>query len=159
MPPQRVSTRCFSLPAAGKIKTGLVFERRLSRQIETAHGAKKCAMIQVKCEGCALNFEAPYEAAGRKGRCPHCGAVSDIPGEPEGKKEAASERKAVEKRPPALIPCPACGNKISNSAESCPGCGHKTAPDDISGEKSGCEVLIPLLEDIIAELKKASGEY
>lgn len=113
-------------------------------------------MIQVKCDGCALNFEAPDEAAGKKGRCSHCGTVSDIPGVPGDKHEAGSGGNSAGKRPPALIPCPACGAKISDCAETCPGCGHRTEAGD---GKSGCEVLVPLLEDIISELKKVSGEY
>ncbi len=115
-------------------------------------------MTQVKCEGCALNFEAPVESAGKQDKCPHCGAVCTIPDVPGEKTAGTPEKKAAEGRAPALVPCPACGKQISDFAEFCPGCGHKSAPER-GGERIGREDLIPYLEHIIEELKKMHGEY
>ncbi len=115
-------------------------------------------MIQVKCDGCALNFEAPEELAGKQGKCTHCGAVSNIPDVPGGKPAGTSEKMSSERSAPALMPCPACGKQISDFAEFCPGCGHKSASER-GGERIGREDLIPYLEHIIEELKKMHGEY
>jgi len=38
--------------------------------------------ITTTCPGCGKAIEAPESAAGRKARCPQCGAVVVIPGEP-----------------------------------------------------------------------------
>ena len=38
--------------------------------------------ITTTCGGCGKAIEAPESAAGRKARCPQCGAVVVIPGEP-----------------------------------------------------------------------------
>ncbi len=115
-------------------------------------------MIQIKCDGCALNFEALDELAGKQGKCPHCGAVCNIP-DVSGEKIADTPgKKAGERRAPTLVPCPACGKQISDFAEFCPGCGHKAAPGS-GRERVGLEDFIPYLEHIIEELKKMHGEY
>jgi len=38
--------------------------------------------ITTTCPGCGKPIEAPDKAAGRKARCPQCGGVVQIPGEP-----------------------------------------------------------------------------
>ena len=116
-------------------------------------------MIQIKCGGCALNSEAPDELAGKQGKCPHCGAVCDIPDVSGEERADTPGKKAGEKRrAPALVPCPACGKQISDFAEFCPGCGDKSSSPG-AGERVGRGDLIPYLEHIIEELKKMHGEY
>ena len=37
-------------------------------------------MIEFDCEGCGKHLKAPKSLAGRKSKCPHCGAICTIPG-------------------------------------------------------------------------------
>jgi len=39
--------------------------------------------VEFHCEHCGKHVKAPSEAAGRKGKCPHCQAVCYIPSPPE----------------------------------------------------------------------------
>ena len=35
--------------------------------------------IEFNCEGCQYHFKVPDSMAGKKGKCPKCGAITSIP--------------------------------------------------------------------------------
>ena len=43
--------------------------------------------IRFKCSSCGREVTAPDDAAGRKGRCPHCGQSNEIPSVPAGEQD------------------------------------------------------------------------
>ena len=93
--------------------------------------------IEFKCQSCQQDVTTPDEAAGKKGKCPHCGEVMRIPelsrSSPLNSPQAAAPSK------PAATPaassggiefsCPQCGNVVNTPASAagkkgkCPHCG------------------------------------
>lgn len=61
-------------------------------------------MIKVSCSGCGRRLEAPDEAAGKKARCPGCGAVFELSASLAGS-------------------CPGCGADCPGTAVICTACG------------------------------------
>ena len=55
-------------------------------------------MIEFKCTNCGMEVRVGEEYAGKKGRCPHCRAVNEIPPLPGAEAAAAPEEAAA--RPP-----------------------------------------------------------
>lgn len=94
--------------------------------------------ISVRCEECGKTLKAPDSAAGKKAKCPQCGAVVAIP-EPVFDAEEVSEAEPVDDDSNAFgdadsydspadesderKPCPACGEMIVARAAKCRYCG------------------------------------
>lgn len=94
--------------------------------------------ISVRCEECGKTLKAPDSAAGKKAKCPQCGAVVAIP-EPVYDAQEVSDAEPVEDDSnafgdvdsydsPAIDddnrkPCPACGEMIVATAAKCRYCG------------------------------------
>ena len=86
--------------------------------------------IEFTCPGCLQLFRTPEEAAGKKGKCPHCGAVFTI-------SAAASSAASAPATAPAdaaaadkiEFPCSQCGRAVRTPASmagkkgKCPTCG------------------------------------
>jgi predicted RNA-binding Zn-ribbon protein involved in translation (DUF1610 family) len=96
--------------------------------------------IQVTCQSCRAMFNAPDSGAGKRAKCPKCGAIIQIPvpvpalvdevvdAEEESQSSFADDEFAVEA--PAAIatdgerrPCPKCGEMIQKAAIKCRFCG------------------------------------
>jgi hypothetical protein len=101
--------------------------------------------ITVEC-GCGKRFRVKDEHAGKRGRCPSCGAVVAIPAaEPAGpggpspeRAGPAGPRRAAEpgaRAPQAAGPeiCPECGRPLAGGAVLCVNCGYDTR----TGERVG----------------------
>jgi len=71
--------------------------------------------IATTCRGCGKQIEAPESAAGRKARCPQCGAVVEIPGEP-----VASAGPAPAGQGGAAAPAELIATALSRSATPSP---------------------------------------
>ncbi len=63
-------------------------------------------MIKVKCSNCGKHLEAPYEAAGKKGKCPECKTVFEVPSASTGGRT-----------------CPGCGISYPACTVICTPCG------------------------------------
>lgn len=91
--------------------------------------------ISVKCSDCGKPLKAPDNLAGKKAKCPDCGAVVTVP-------VAAEESDANDDRQTMLLsdgerdeaeipmedvttrkPCPMCGELIATAAARCRFCG------------------------------------
>ena len=94
--------------------------------------------IEFSCPHCRLPVRTPGSTAGKKGKCPNCGAVVQIPLqstalEPavtEGQAAAATGRsKAAEKSVRIEFPCPRCSKTVrtplgaAGKKGKCPTCG------------------------------------
>lgn len=101
-------------------------------------------MIETSCPGCGKRLRVRDEAAGKRGKCPHCGAVVNVSRSDEAGSMAAMEALAAKERLIApqpqishtsmettaarLTPCPDCGRQVSLAAATCPNCGRPLAP-------------------------------
>jgi predicted RNA-binding Zn-ribbon protein involved in translation (DUF1610 family) len=104
--------------------------------------------IQVKCAKCGTRLKAPDALAGKKAKCPGCGAVLEVPAAEEEilDAELAEPAPAAPPDPGSLLdeteaydlehpkaaaeaaaesrrPCPACGEMIVSTAAKCRFCG------------------------------------
>lgn len=86
--------------------------------------------IPFVCPGCGKHFRVPASAAGRRGRCPKCREVFEIPKASIG---LASKEHAIR------FECVRCGRRISVSARDagrtgkCPACGASLKVPDSRG--------------------------
>ena len=64
--------------------------------------ASSAGFIAVSCKGCGKRFRAPAAAAGRRGKCPQCGAVIEVPHASEAAPPVVIARPAP--MPPAAMP-------------------------------------------------------
>lgn len=78
--------------------------------------------IVVTCPSCGSRFQAPESLAGKRGKCPKCGTVLDIPGAAAPPRVAPASDTALTAGE-RLHPCPDCGQMISRRAAQCPHCG------------------------------------
>jgi len=85
--------------------------------------------IRFPCSACGKTMRAPDAFAGKKAKCPLCGAVQVIPAEDD----AGLFPPVSAERPPAAQPaaptgaetvdCPGCGEAMPRAAPACPACG------------------------------------
>ncbi len=94
--------------------------------------------ITVECGGCTKRFRANDQHAGKRGKCPSCGAVIHVP-EPTPPPPSSSTlaRLLDEEMIPsaALSKCPSCSQALPAGAALCVQCGH----DLRTGEKLAVE--------------------
>jgi hypothetical protein len=85
------------------------------------------AAIEFECPSCQKVTRVPAAYGGRKGKCPKCGFVLEVPkpdAEPElapvrrGSDDAADDGPSTDQKP-----CRFCGEKISRKASKCRHCG------------------------------------
>ena len=72
--------------------------------------------MKVICSNCRKTLKAPVSSGGKKGRCPGCGEIFEIPSQ---KKDHAENQNA----PPPISKCPFCGGEIRREALVCRHCG------------------------------------
>jgi len=81
--------------------------------------------IVVSCGQCGKTLRVPDDAAGKQGKCPHCGALIRIPAPEPPVAEPVVEVSAE----PIVIQCGQCGKNLRVPAEAagkrgkCPSCG------------------------------------
>lgn len=95
------------------------------------------------CPACSVPVRTPLAAAGKRGKCPHCGEIMQIPAAPTGDSESASEPEV-----PAPAPARAASTKPSAAGASssgntiqfaCPHCqGTVRAPTAYAGKNGKC---------------------
>ncbi len=94
-------------------------------------------MIRFACNGCGANFKVDDSKAGKKGKCPKCGAALAIPS-PEAELDFAEE--LIDPRMATPIPtakvsrssggrsiCPSCDQTLAANAVICVRCGVKAS--------------------------------
>lgn len=113
--------------------------------------------ISVKCFDCGKSLKAPDALAGKKAKCPDCGAIVPIPkaaldaesfdDEPVSKPKSKSKSKPIEDEYDSTFddladyeadapvdesaqrkPCPMCGELIAKTAAKCRYCGEILDP-------------------------------
>ena len=113
--------------------------------------------ISVKCSDCGKSLKAPDSLAGKKAKCPDCGAIVPIPkeavdaeelnDEPVAKPKPKAKPKPVEEDYDSAFediaddeanapvdesakrkPCPMCGELIAKTAAKCRYCGEVLDP-------------------------------
>lgn len=92
--------------------------------------------IVVHCESCAAAFRVPASAAGKRGKCPKCGAVFTVPAPEEEPAAAGGDDlfAGLDTGPaaPALAPlvasrpCASCGAALPGDAIVCTRCGYNS---------------------------------
>ena len=113
--------------------------------------------ISVKCSDCGKSLKAPDSLAGKKAKCPDCGAIVPIPkaaldaeemgDEPVSKPKPKAKKKPAEDEEDSMFddiaddeanapvdesakrkPCPMCGELIAKTAAKCRYCGEVLDP-------------------------------
>jgi len=98
--------------------------------------------IEFHCQSCSRLMRTPDSAAGKKGKCPHCGAMMDIPSSPGQQAIAPASRTRGSDAETAgtkaqggnaderiEFPCPRCKQPVRTPASTagkkgkCPSCG------------------------------------
>ena len=91
-------------------------------------------MIRFRCRSCSKILKVPDEHGGKKGKCPNCGAVVNVPRSPSAEQaEPAAQRPPAAQPPtPAAQPnepagpgpiCPSCQEELVSGAIICVSCG------------------------------------
>jgi hypothetical protein len=83
--------------------------------------------IEFPCTACGQLVRTPDSAAGKKGKCPHCGTIAQIP--------LVSPRAAV----PGLTPLPATPKPAGNTGQSQGEQAAATAVISCAGRAVDCE--------------------
>ena len=109
--------------------------------------------ISVKCGDCGKALKAPDALAGKKARCPDCGAVVAVP-EISEEMEASSGRQEMDvgdlandgadtpvEEASTRKPCPMCGELIAASATKCGFCGETLNSTVRSRERQSTSTL------------------
>ncbi len=92
-----------------------------SAPLKESSVASKPNKIEFHCGSCAKVVKTPGSAAGKKGKCPHCGSVVQIPLKSNVVQEASSAS-------PIEFPCPSCRGTVRSPASTagkkgkCPHC-------------------------------------
>ena len=108
--------------------------------------------IEITCIGCGKVLHVPDAAAGKKGKCPHCGAILQVP---EVEQQAFTEAD-LKFQPPSEPPppthardgtkaCPYCGEEIKAAAIVCRFCGMNL----ISGETTRGQAGVPTSQPLV----------
>jgi predicted RNA-binding Zn-ribbon protein involved in translation (DUF1610 family) len=121
--------------------------------------------ISVKCCDCGKALKAPDALAGKKAKCPDCGAVVAVPN-PEGPIESNGGRQDVDfdeladdgadvatEDNTTRKPCPMCGELIAATAAKCRFCGEtlsstvrnrerQTASTIVANQLTGADIAI-----------------
>lgn len=90
--------------------------------------------IPVQCD-CGKSLNVPDKLAGKKGKCPACGAVLNIPAKSGGDEMDAEMSAPPPKASGSGKKCPNCGKNWPADAVICVGCGTNM----ITGEKLSTE--------------------
>lgn len=86
--------------------------------------------ISVKCDECGKGLKAPDALAGKKAKCPQCGAVIPIPAAVSDAEEFDDGSEAeTEASEDGRRACPMCGEMIVASAAKCRFCGEVLDPE------------------------------
>ena len=89
-------------------------------------------MIYVYCR-CGVRLEAPDEQAGKRAKCPQCGAALTVPGvkpAPTGTQAAPAQPARANPKPSKSRKCSQCGAVIPVLTFSCDYCGAPLPRDD-----------------------------
>ncbi len=84
-------------------------------------------MIQFKCSGCGTTLRLKDETAGRKGKCPKCGIVLEVPSPPLPRDDTESDASAGVYKP-VRYKCAHCGltletaQSLAGKEDRCPHC-------------------------------------
>ena len=82
--------------------------------------------ISAACPGCGAKFQAPDKLAGRRAKCPKCGAAIAV----GGATEPADQTAGANSGEPSIAATCSCGKRFRAKAElagkrvKCPGCGN-----------------------------------
>lgn len=85
-------------------------------------------MIRLKCGSCGAVLRVSDDKAGKKGKCPKCGAVTVVPAA-SGSEQASAGLLAevigedLKQMGPPQRRCPSCQEPVAADAETCPHCG------------------------------------
>jgi predicted RNA-binding Zn-ribbon protein involved in translation (DUF1610 family) len=90
--------------------------------------------IEFHCQSCNRLMRTPDTAAGKKGKCPHCGVLMDIP---EPSSPTPSSHAPAQDRQP--VSGPAQGDAKGKIEFPCPKCGLPVrTPASVAGKKGKC---------------------